>query len=148
MAVRTAHRILGNEADAEDAAQQAFMDAFGVLRKSRVQNWAALLRHLAACRALDILRRRAPAGGAAVEPLAGGASHPEAVAVARERAVILRQALGALPEREAQVFSLRYFGDLSNPDIAAMLGIPAGAVAVALHKARAHLEEAMREDET
>jgi RNA polymerase sigma factor (sigma-70 family) len=67
-------------------------------------------------------------------------SHPEATAVAAERATLLRRTLAQLSRREAEVFSLRYFGELSNPDIADMLGITTGAVKVALHKARTRLQ--------
>jgi RNA polymerase sigma factor (sigma-70 family) len=51
--------------------------------------------------------------------------------------------LAHLPRREAEVFSLRYFGDLANPEIAEALGLTTGAVAVALHKARVRLQEAL-----
>ena len=51
-----------------------------------------------------------------------------------------------MPAREAKVFSLRYFGELTNPEIAAALEIPAGAVAVALHKARLHLQALLKEE--
>jgi RNA polymerase sigma-70 factor, ECF subfamily len=145
-AARTAYRILGHAADTEDAVQAAFMDAVRVARKTEVANWGALLGHLTTCRALDLLRRRHGAGERlnGREPAALPETHPEAVAVARERATILRQALAALPEREAQVFSLKYFGDLSNPEIAGMLDIEVGAVGVALHKARGRLREMMQ----
>ena len=43
-----------------------------------------------------------------------------------ELVCLVRQALAQLPSREAEVFSLRYFGDLSNPEIAEQLGIRVG----------------------
>ena len=49
-------------------------------------------------------------------------------------------AISQLPEREGSVFCMRYFDDLSNRDIADTLQVRPGAVAVALHKARAKLE--------
>src|SRR5207247_6557 len=52
----------------------------------------------------------------------------------------LREAVAGLPEREAAVFCLRYFEELSYQQIADTLDINAGAVAAALHKARAKLE--------
>ena len=146
LAARTAYRILGHAADAEDAVQQAFADALRVQRNGSVIDWPALLRHLTARRALDLLRRRTKnAQPIAHDPPALSSSHPEALAVAAERGTLLRQALAQLPEREAQVFSLRYFADLSNPEIASALHIRVGAVAVALHKARVRLEQLMQE---
>jgi RNA polymerase sigma-70 factor (ECF subfamily) len=95
---------------------------------------------MAARRALDLLRKRRPALPIAPDMPAPRASCPDAAAVAAERVSLVRQALTRLPPREAEVFSLRYFGDLSNPDIAELLGTSVGAVALALHKARARLQ--------
>jgi RNA polymerase sigma-70 factor (ECF subfamily) len=119
MAVRTAWRILGDATDTEDAVQEAFLDAHRLHLARGVRNWGATLRHLASCRALDLLRvrRRRPRAFAA-EPAAPPSSQPEAVAVERECAQMLRQALATLPTREAEVFSLRFFGDLRNDEVA------------------------------
>jgi RNA polymerase sigma-70 factor (ECF subfamily) len=57
----------------------------------------------------------------------------------------LRQALAQLPRREAEVFCLRYFDELSYQQIADALSIRVGAVATALHKARARLETLLLE---
>ena len=56
MAWTTAWRILGDAADAEDAVQDAFLDAVRLVRQGAVGDWGALLRRLATCRALDLLR--------------------------------------------------------------------------------------------
>jgi RNA polymerase sigma-70 factor (ECF subfamily) len=140
MAFETAWRILGNASDTEDAVQDALLDALRLHGQGPIRNWGALLRHLAGCRALDRLRQRRRLVPLAADPPAPPAAHPEAVAVAAERALWLRQALAQVPEREAEVFALRYFGDLSNPEIAETLNISTGAVAVALHKARTRLQ--------
>ena len=57
----------------------------------------------------------------------------------------LRRAIAQLPDREAAVFCLRYFDDLSYQDIADSLHIRTGAVASALHKARLKLESILLE---
>jgi DNA-directed RNA polymerase specialized sigma24 family protein len=44
------------------------------------------------------------------------------------------------------VFALRYFERLTNPQIAEVLGISAGAVAAAIHKVRAKLETAVTQN--
>jgi RNA polymerase sigma-70 factor (ECF subfamily) len=110
-----------------------------------VRCWEALLRRLAACRALDRLRQRratVPLDGLS---LAGSADSPEAVAIERELSARLRVAIAQLPRREATVFCLRYFEDLSYEQIAESLSIRVGAVATALHKARARLESILLE---
>jgi len=63
------------------------------------------------------------------------------VAVERELANRLRWAVAELPDREASVFSLHYFGEMANGEIAETMGITADAAGVALHKARKKLKE-------
>lgn len=136
----TAWRILGHAADTEDVVQEVFLQAHQMQQATEVRCWQALLRRLAACRALDRLRQRrylVPLDGLS---LATSANDPEALAVERELAVRLRQAISQLPRREATVFCLRYFDDLSYEQIAETLQISPGAVATALHKARTRLE--------
>jgi RNA polymerase sigma-70 factor (ECF subfamily) len=155
MAFTTAWRILRDAGDAEDAVQEAFMDALRLQRRgaatgndatgSGVADWGALLRRLSACRALDRLRRRRPTAVLATDPRAPCGDQPEALALAAEKAAQLRLALAELPAREAEVFALRYFGDLGNGDIARALAISPEAVAVALCKARRRLEEKLRD---
>jgi RNA polymerase sigma-70 factor, ECF subfamily len=147
MAFETAWRILGNACDAEDAVQEAFLHALRLHRQETVDNWGALLRHLASCRALDLLRKRGKVVPLATEPLAPRSSQPDAVAIASEGAALLREALARLSEREAEVFSLYYFGDLTNPEIAEVLKITVGAVAVALHKARTRIKAMLQPSE-
>jgi len=137
---RCAWRVLGQAADAEDVTQEAFMDAYRLHRGQSVNNWPALLRRLAVCRALDRIRRRRPT--LTINGLSLAASHgaPESDVIAAELAERLPEAIARLPEREGEVFCLRYFEDLSNQQIAEALEMQTGAVAVALHKARAKLE--------
>src|SRR5829696_639131 len=99
MAFETAWRLLGNATDAEDAVQEAFVDALRLHRGGGVRNWGALLRHLASRRSLDVLRKRRHlhSRGAAEEPAAPWSSRPDAAAVATEAAELLRRALARLP---------------------------------------------------
>jgi RNA polymerase sigma-70 factor (ECF subfamily) len=147
MTFAAAWRVLGHAGDAEDAVQEAFLDAFHLHRSQPVANWGALLRRLATCRALDLLRKRPrmePLSAQATAPMVLG---PQAVAMARELAQRLREALVELSPREAEVFSLRYFGELTNEEIAHELEMTTGAVGVALHKARLRLKELLQTDE-
>ena len=140
MVFGTAWRILGNAADAEDVVQDVFLQVHQMVRTRLVRSWAGLLRRLAACRALDRLRQRRPTVPLDGLSVSGGGDGPEAAAVGRELAGRLRRAVAGLPPREAEVFCLRYFDDLSYQEIAAVLGVRPGAVGVALHKARTRLE--------
>jgi len=141
----TAWRILGHAADAEDVVQEGFLQAYQVQQDEPIRCWEALLRRLASCRALDRLRQRRTTVPLDGLPLANPSDNPEAIAVERELAARLRDALVQLPPREATVFCMRYFDDLSYEQIARTLQIQVGAVATALHKARARLETILLE---
>jgi RNA polymerase sigma-70 factor (ECF subfamily) len=145
MVFGTAWRILGHAADTEDVVQEVFMECYRLRETRRVRHWGGYLRRLAACRALDRLRQRKP-----LQTLEGLSLYetdidPETAAVGHELADRLREAIAQLPEREGEVFSLRYFEELSYDEIADQLEVTRGAVATALHKARGKLEELLTE---
>ncbi len=143
MAFDTAWRLLGHAADTEDVVQDALLDAFRLHVRQPVNNWGGVLRHLVTRRAIDYLRKRRPVIAAppeAYEPATPPSDQPESVAIERELAERLRGAIADLTDREASVFSLHYFGEMSNNEIAHTLGISKDAVAVALHKARKRLK--------
>jgi RNA polymerase sigma-70 factor (ECF subfamily) len=140
MVFQAAWRILGQAADAEDVTQEAFLEAYRLHRVQVVRNWEGLLRRLAVCRALDRVRRRKTVLSIHDLPLAAPGVSPELESLAAEIAERLPEAIGRLPQREGEVFCLRYFEDLTNQQIAEALDMQPGTVAVALHKARAKLE--------
>ena len=149
MAFDTAWRLLGHTADAEDALQDALLDAHQLQSRESIDNWGGLLRRLVTRRAIDRLRTRRPApsldftAAATTDP-------PDSAILERELAARLRAANADLPDREATVFSLRHFAELTNPQIAQALDMTpdAVAVAVALHKARAKLKQSLGLHET
>ncbi len=141
----TAWRILGHAADTEDVVQDVFLEAYRLRAAQAVRCWPALLRRLAACRALDRLRQRRTVLSLNGLSVAANGHDPEAAAIGRELAERLRQAVAELPQREATVFCLRYFDDLPNQRIADILNLQPGAVGVALHKARAKLQALLTE---
>jgi RNA polymerase sigma-70 factor (ECF subfamily) len=147
-AYETAWRILGNAADVEDAVQDSLLEAFRMQQRQQVVvRWSGLLRRIVAYRALDILRKRKGGEPLSAEPLDNGNHEPPELASRREQIEQLRRQVALLPPREATVFTLRYFGELTNLEIAAELEISAGAVAVALHKSREKIREAFAEVE-
>jgi RNA polymerase sigma factor (sigma-70 family) len=125
-----------------------FLEAYRLRAAEAVRCWPALLRRLAACRALDRLRQRRKVLSLNGLSVASRNGDPAAAAIGKELAERLRQAIGELPQREATVFCLRYFEDEPNQRIAEILSIHPGAVGVALHKARAKLEALLSEAPT
>jgi RNA polymerase sigma-70 factor (ECF subfamily) len=147
MAFDTAWRILGHVQDTEDVVQEALLGAFRLQQERGVDNWGGLLRHLATARALDALRKRRATVILEFELPAATRDQPEAIAIGHELAEQLRLAIARLPDREASVFCMRYFGQMSNTEVAEALSISADAVAVALHKARSKLKERLVDQE-
>jgi len=142
---RTAWRILGHVADVEDVVQDVFLQIHQIHQVRPVRHWVGLLRRLAACRALDRLRSRKNTVPIHEVSLPSPHRGPEEEMVEQELRERLRALLAELPGREAEVFCMRYFEDLTYEQIAEALNIRCGAVASALHRARARLEVSLLE---
>jgi RNA polymerase sigma-70 factor, ECF subfamily len=147
----TAHRILGNTHDAEDVLQQVFLKLLGVgnghVAHQPVQDWGAYLRTMASRTALDVLRTIRQRRRREM-PLTEGVLEEQEVAEttdSSERADRLRQAIAILPERDAWVFSLRYFEELSYESIATETGLSIDLIGVILHRSRKTLREAVEQ---
>lgn len=143
---RTAFRILGNQADADDCLQEAFLAALDVSRRTVVRHWRALLQRLATARAVDRLRervRRRPEPVADWGLIGGPAADPSRFAEADELADGLRSALARLSARQAEVFCLYALEEWNYREIAAHTGLSVVAVGVLLHRARQNLRGLM-----
>ena len=76
----------------------------------------------------DRLRRRRSVGLDAVDEPPDPTPGPAAAMQEASRTQALSDALAQLPERQAQAVTLRHLEGLSNPEIAAVMGISAEAV--------------------
>lgn len=146
---RTAHRLLGNEADAADCFQRTFVSALELARKEAIRNWPPLLKRLATVRALECLRqRRRVAIRRAALPEGGSADaravDPLLAAQASELAEHLRKALADLDDRQAQAFCLACLEGLSYQEVAEQVGVTVNHVGVLLNRARAKLRERLQ----
>jgi len=144
-----AYRIAGNTADAEDVAQGVFL-RLGSTGAAPAGNAASYLYRAAINGSLDLLRRRK---AAPAEPLEAAeavvstepAASPESVTSSRELSGILRQAIGELAPRAAEMFALRYLEELDNREIAELMGTSRAVVAVTLHQSRSKLKKRLIE---
>jgi RNA polymerase sigma-70 factor (ECF subfamily) len=140
MVFRTAYRITGSIADAEDVLQTVFLR---MVRREPSADAIELpenyLRRAATHAALDLVRARRTPAVVDLErlPASAGSSRPDQ----GDLRDLLRQAISGLPERAAEIFTLRFFEGLSNPEIARALGISAITVAVSLHRSRRVLQK-------
>jgi RNA polymerase sigma-70 factor (ECF subfamily) len=149
IAFRTAYLLTGSAAEAEDAAQDAFVKAYYAL--GRFRPGAELRPWLLRIVANEARNRRRSAGRrtnlalrAAADPLSGGAApSPEANLLASEEQSALLAAVNELPEEQRQVIACRYFLELSEEETAAALGWRKGTVKSRLSRGLARLREQM-----
>jgi len=135
---RTAYRITGNAADAEDVLQTVFLRMLHRSTSSeKLQSEEGYLRRAAINAALDILRSRQSDHTVELIDLPGGKAPNETADLRRA----LAQAISKLEPRSAEVFTLRFLEGFTNPQIAAMLGISQVLVAVIVHRARRQLRK-------
>lgn len=146
-------RVLEDSAEAEDVAQEAFVAAYRALASYRGDGpLGAWVTRIALRLALRRVRQRARMVVPNVlEPAWAGPSAPERLDPARlvldaERARDLRAAVAALPDHYREVVSLRFFGELSLQEIAAMTGRPLGTVKTHLRRGLARLREQVGAD--
>ena len=140
---RLAHVMLGDRAAAEDVVHDAFCGLY--LHWHQLADTGKALSYvrssvLNGCR--SVMRRRTPVGSDSEPPPA--ASAESAVMARAERQEIMR-AIRQLPPRQREVLVLRYYLDLSDAEIAAVMGIGAGSVRSAALRAGQSLGRAMRE---
>lgn len=141
-----AQRVTGSPADAEDVLQTVFLR---LLRRDEPLDHraGAFLRRAAVNGALDVVRRRHRAGWVPLDAspartdAVDGLPDPERAQELRELRDHLRLALARLSPRAAEIFALRYFEGLQNREIAELLEVSSGVVAVLLHRTRARLRK-------
>jgi RNA polymerase sigma factor (sigma-70 family) len=144
-----AYRIGGNLADAEDVAQAIFL-RLGTGQMPVIANMGSYLYRAAINGSLDLIRRRRAAATEPLESAAGvmstqASASPETAASNRELGGLLRQAIGELAPRAAEMFALRYLEELGNREIAQLMGTSAAVVAVTLHQSRSKLKNRLIE---
>jgi RNA polymerase sigma-70 factor (ECF subfamily) len=136
--------LLRDRAAAEDVTAQAFERAYK--RRSRFDarrgSPRAWLFGIARNAALDELRSRKRAATAEYPSPAGGRAPDEAAELAAERDAV-RAALGKLAARDRELIALKYHAELSNAEIAEVLGVSASNAGTLLHRAMNKLREAV-----
>lgn len=133
---RVALRMLGSDADAQDAAQETFVRAWRGLARFRgdsaVSTW---LYRIVTRRCLDVIAARRPADDLEQVVPAGGADPAETVEL-RERLRAVTDAIAALPGEQRAALVLREFEGLSYQSVAEVLDTSVPAVKGRIHRAR------------
>ncbi|MCB5912432.1 RNA polymerase sigma factor [Streptomyces pinistramenti] len=144
--VRLAVLLVDDRATAEDVVQ----DAFAALckrhgeRLTDVDNALAYLRTAVVNAARSVLRRRRSARNYTPPHEADAPSAEERIVLDEEHREVLA-ALNRLTARRREVLVLRYWGDLTEAQIAATLGISRGSVKSLASRALDSLEKILEE---
>jgi RNA polymerase sigma-70 factor (ECF subfamily) len=150
-----AYRMTGDPADAEDLAQEAFLQAYSKLGDFRVGSrfhpWLytiALnlcrnhLRRKSIVRWLPLYNDRGEGATVTLDP-PDRSLNPEEALLDVESERRLKEAIAALPVKYREVFLLRQAQGLSYEEIAQVTGLPMGTVEVRLFRARNRLIQSL-----
>ena len=148
-------RMMGDAAEAEDIAQDAFVKAYLSLKdfrgESRFSTW---LCRIALNRCKDLLRRRGREpwiqatrdGESQIPEVADAGETPMLSLERREREDVLRRALARLPVKYREAVVLRHIEGLDFREIGRLLSIPEGAAKVRTFRGREMLRTLLEEE--
>ena len=137
-------RMLTNEADAEEAAQEIFIKAFRSIQafqeKSKFSTW---LYRISYNHCISVIRSRVKVIDL-VEEVPDNEVNEESInglndLVKKERAEHVRNAIEALAETDAVLITLFYYEELSLDEITEATGLSSNNVRIKLHRARKKL---------
>lgn len=152
-----AYRMTGNDADARDLSQEAFLRVYRALRRvepdAPLENW---LYRIVSNLYIDLLRKRPRARvesldapvetprGELVRDLPDAGSNPEAILERTHFDGAIQRALSLLSEELRMVVVLSDVEGFAYEEIATILRVPLGTVKSRLHRARQILQQRLR----
>lgn len=145
-------RLLANDAEASEVAQEAFLRAYQNLGRYDVERpfdlWVmAIARNLC----LDILRRRSKIRSENVddmkEVLPSSGENQEDGVIAREERLSLESAMATLSADDREVLALYYVQRRTTKEIGSLLGVAPGTIMARLFRAREKLRQRMQPKE-
>jgi RNA polymerase sigma factor (sigma-70 family) len=143
-----AFRVLRDEALAEDAVQDAFLNLWRtagsfIPERAKASTWILTLVHR---RAVDLVRReqrrRTEPLESAPEPAGGSAEEAAWLRFERER---VQAALASLPDQQREAIELAYYGGYTQSELAERLGEPLGTIKSRMFAGLSRLRELLAE---
>ncbi len=139
-----AYRLLGDAAEAEDVAQEAFLRLWRQAPRWRCEapliHW---LNKVSYNLCMDRLRRRRPLALEDVPEPSDPAGDPAGAAYRAEIGRLVEAAVSALPERQKAAILLTHGQGLGNMEVAEIMGISVEAVESLLGRGRRALRAAL-----
>lgn len=144
--VRLAVMLTGDQVTAEDVVQEAFIGLYR--RWNGIRDHGSVLPYLRTAvvngaRSVHRSRRRAGLLRVPAEPPASSA---EAAALDSHDRRAVHDAVSRLPRRQREVLALKYYLDLKEHEIAALLRISRGTVSTTAARALATLSKQLKEE--
>ncbi len=136
---RVAHRVLGRPEDAEDCVHDVFLEIIAMTDHSHVRTWPAFLSWMTTVRSLGRLRQTRHMSIHETPEIQDPTATSEDGVERTELLEWIRCAVACLPTRRCEVFSLRYFAELTYDQIAEVLGLGVPTVGVTLREAQRQL---------
>lgn len=142
------YHYLGNSEDARDVAQDAFVRAILHLERFKEnRKFSTWLFSIAANRAKDVLKSANSRRSFALSEFHDNlertdekkVTQPDEEAIEKEMAETLHKAIGELPEKMRNAFSLYYLHDMEMVEIAKVLRSSHGAIKVQISRAREYI---------
>jgi RNA polymerase sigma factor (sigma-70 family) len=144
LVVAYATSILGNFALAQDAAQEAFVDAHRQLSTLREPlAFSAWLRTIVFkhCDRLTRRRRHPTTDLTAAEDIPSAQPTPQDILESRSIELLVHDTIDSLPDDERIVVTLYYMGEQSHAAIAQFLGVTSNTVKTRLYSARRRMKD-------
>jgi RNA polymerase sigma-70 factor (ECF subfamily) len=153
----TAIGIVQNAEDAEDVAQEVFIQVFRSIHsfkaESKLSTW---IYRIATTRALDLLRsRKSKKRFGFLQRFFGDSNetlyelpdfnHPGVALDKKENAALLFRAIDQLPENQKTAFTLHKLEDLSYQEISEIMQTSVAAVESMMHRAKQNLRKILSE---
>ena len=147
-----AYKFVGRHDEAEDLTQEIFLKIFKSLdtfdRRANFQTWLiSVSRNLCIDHYRSVRKERETIDrdidASELMPAAGG-EEPIAALEQRDRVMLLRQAMAALPDTLRTAVLMRDIHELSYQEIANRLGLPEGTVKSRINRGRTELARQIR----
>lgn len=155
MVVNTCFGIIHNKDDAEDVAQDVFIEVFRSVHKfrsdSKLSTW---LYRIAVNRSLNFIRdnKRHKWFQSFEDSVQTKTSHlekatssavknPEQELESNQRAELLHEAINSLSEKQKVAFTLNKYEDLSYKEIAEVMNLSVSSVESLIHRAKKNLQK-------
>ena len=144
-------RMLGSEADAEEAAQDVFIKAYRSIgsfqAKAKFSTW---LYRIAYNNCISVIRKKVRMIDLVEDVPEGVADEREMNGLenisAEERSMYLKMAIESLAETDAVVVTLFYYDELSLDEIAKVTGLSSSNIRIKLHRSRKKMYQVICEN--